>query len=161
KQAELEVSQARGAQMEARKQVGMSKESREKALEQLQAAEQARTEAVEQRDKAKQDATRADKALKDMDRRRQEQSDLREQALVAAKIAEESRDEALKVRGGAEGKLVNLYAGQGQRLMERGELLESFVWLAEALRLAQGDANREIPYRMRLATILSQCPRPA
>src|SRR5439155_24096102 len=73
---------------------------------------------------------------------------------------QEGREEALQGRGGAEGKLVRLYAGQGVRSMERGDLLESLVWLTEALRLAQGDARREAPHRLRLATVLGQCPRP-
>src|SRR5262245_42033278 len=119
-----------------------------------------RREMIEQRDKAKLDAERADKATQEMDRRRQEQANLREQAELAAKLAQEAREEALKGRGDSEGKLVHLFAGQGVRLMERGELLESLVWLTEALRLAQGDARREAPHRLRLAAILAQCPRP-
>jgi WD40 repeat protein/Flp pilus assembly protein TadD len=134
--------------------------AKSQALAQARQAEQARDEALEQRAQARQDAERADKATRDVDRRRQEQADLREQALVAAKLAEQARDEALKARGEAEGRLAQLYSGQGVRSMQRGDLLESLVWLSEALRLTQGDARREAPQRLRLALILRQCPRP-
>src|SRR5262249_32051532 len=124
------------------------------------ATEQARDEALEARDEALEKRDKADKAWRDMDRKRQEQTDLREQALVAAKVAEQARDEAVGSRKLAEGRLAQLYAGQGLRSMERGDLLESFAWLTEALRLGPADPSRDAPQRMRLAAILSQCPRP-
>jgi hypothetical protein len=124
----------------------------------LRAAEQARDEALEQRDKAKSNAKRADEALREADRRRQEQADLREQADVATKITEQGRLEVLKQRAEVEGRLARLYSGQGARLMENGELLESLLWSVEALRL-ESDANRQAAKRLRLSAILSQCPR--
>jgi WD40 repeat protein len=130
------------------------------ADDEVQELRKARDEAIEQREKAKQDAKRADAARQAVERQRQEQSDLRERAEVAANVAEQSRDDALKGRGGAEGKLAHLYAGEGLRAMERGELPEAFVWLTEALRLTHGDADREAAQRMRLSTVLAGCPRP-
>src|SRR5262249_20352545 len=149
-QAEAAMRQRGNAEEAMRMKIGL----------QVHDAEKARNEAIEQRDRAKLDAERADKATREMDRRRQEQADLREQAVVAAKVAEQVRDEAVGARKQAEGKLAQLYGGQGLRSMERGELLESFALLAEALRLEHGDAAREASQRTRLAAILMQCPRP-
>jgi WD40 repeat protein/Flp pilus assembly protein TadD len=160
RRAEEAHERALGAEVRAVQRGNFEEANRMKGAIQLQAAEKVRDEAIEQREQAKLAAERAENARRDADRKRQEQADLREQALVAAKVAEQARDEAIGSRKQAEGRLAHLYAGQGMRSMERGELLESFAWLAEALRLAPSDPAREAPQRMRLAAILTQCPRP-
>jgi WD40 repeat protein len=135
-----------------------TKQSR--ATDEAQELRTARDEAIEQREKAKLETKRADAARQVVERQRQDQSDARERAEVAAKVAEQARDETQKARSAAEGKLVQLYAGLGTRAMERGEFPESFVWLTEALRLAHADQRQETAQRMRLAAVLSECPKP-
>jgi WD40 repeat protein/Flp pilus assembly protein TadD len=130
------------------------------AVSQARAAEEARNEAIEARDKARLDAQRADQATQAMDKRRQEQANLREQAEVVSRHADIARQNAVNQHQQAEGRLIRLYAGQGARLLDQGELLEAFAWNTESLRLAAGDAAREAPARLQLASILSQSPRP-
>ncbi len=134
--------------------------AKNEAVSQARAAEESRNEAIEARDKARLDAQRADQATQGMDKRRQEQANLREQAEVAARHADIARQNALNQRQQTEARLIRLYAGQGARLLDQGELLEAFAWNTEALRLAGGDPTREAPARLRLASILSQSPRP-
>jgi WD40 repeat protein len=151
---------ARLAQQKADELRNEQSQKQTQADDEVQELRKARDEAITQREKAKQDVQRADASRQAVEKQRQEQSDLRERAEVAAKVAEESRDQALQGRGGAEGKLAHLYAGQGLRAMEHGELPEAFIWLTEALRLTQGDKDRETAQRMRLGAILTDCPRP-
>src|SRR5439155_1165061 len=82
-----------------------------RALSLLENAENARNEAIEHRDRAKLNAERADKAAREIERQRGEDGNLREEAVVATKLAEQARDDAVKARGEAERKLVRLYAG--------------------------------------------------
>jgi WD40 repeat protein len=56
-------------------------------------------------------------------------------------------------------RLVRLHVAQGAHALDRGDWLGSLVWFAEALRLDQGDAEREQPHRIRLGAVLRQCPR--
>ncbi|HMF15236.1 MAG TPA: hypothetical protein VKE94_23135, partial [Gemmataceae bacterium] len=143
RQAEEARERALAAEVRAQQRGNAEEAGRMKSAMQMRAAEQARDEALEKRDEALDKRDKADKALRDMDRKRQEQTELREQALVAAKVAEQARDDAVGSRKQAEGRLAKLYAGQGMRSMERGELLESFAWLAEALRLGPADPARD------------------
>jgi WD40 repeat protein len=135
-----------------------TKQSR--GADEAQELRNARDEAIEQREKGKQDVKRADAARQVVEKQRQEQAEFRERAEVAAKVAEQSRDEVQKARSTAEGKLVQLYAGQGTRAMERGEFPEAFVYLTEALRLGHSDPRQETVQRMRLASVIAACPKP-
>jgi WD40 repeat protein len=55
--------------------------------------------------------------------------------------------------------LVRLRVEYGVRQMEEKDLLSTFQWFAEGLKLDSGDANRAEMHRVRLATSLAQCPR--
>jgi WD40 repeat protein len=56
--------------------------------------------------------------------------------------------------------LVRLQVEKGIRLMQDGDGPGSLVWFAEALRLDAGEPAREEMHRLRLASVLRQCPRP-
>src|SRR5262249_10796596 len=114
----------------------------------------------EDRNAALQKATRAEKALQALDRRRQEEAAARGKAEEAARLADESRQEALRLHEQSLARLASLYAGAGKRFQDRHDLFEALPWSSEALRLAQGDSRREQALRMRLAAILAQSPRP-
>ena len=57
-------------------------------------------------------------------------------------------------------RLVQQYVANGVTLMDAGDLLGSLVWFSEALRRDQGDPKREDAHRIRLSSVLRQCPRP-
>ena len=55
--------------------------------------------------------------------------------------------------------VVHQYVANGTRLVNQGDLLASLLWYAEALRLDAGDPRREEPHRIRIASVLRQCPK--
>lgn len=152
-QAERRVQEA----LQARAQEVLS---RSQAKREAQDAALARDEALTQRDLARRDAQRADQARQEAERLRKDDVEARARAEAAARLAEQARQGDQKQRLLAEARLGRLYAGTGLRLMQNGDYPESLLWLTEALRLTPGGADQERPQRMRLAAVLSQCPRP-
>ena len=55
--------------------------------------------------------------------------------------------------------LVRLNTANGVRLMEERDLFNSLVWFTEALRLDQGNHDREYVHRLRIGSILQQSPK--
>ncbi|MBI2947272.1 MAG: protein kinase, partial [Verrucomicrobia bacterium] len=55
--------------------------------------------------------------------------------------------------------LVKWSTANGVRLMEERDLFNSLVWFTEALRLDQGNRDREYVHRLRIGSILQQCPK--
>ncbi len=56
-------------------------------------------------------------------------------------------------------KAVRQYVARGTELVNAGDLFGSLLWYAEALHLDQGDPRREEPHRIRIASVLRQCPK--
>jgi eukaryotic-like serine/threonine-protein kinase len=71
------------------------------------------------------------------------------QAQRATVSAEESRQRLLRMR-----------FDNGARLLEGGDLMQSLPWLMEAFKVDQGHPEQEARHRLRLASVLQQCPRP-
>jgi eukaryotic-like serine/threonine-protein kinase len=55
--------------------------------------------------------------------------------------------------------VVHQYVANGTRLANTGDLFGALLWYAEALRLDAGDPRREEPHRIRIASVLRQCPK--
>jgi len=55
--------------------------------------------------------------------------------------------------------VVRQYVANGTRLANDGDLFGSLLWYAEALRLDAGDPRREEAHRIRIASVLRQCPK--
>ncbi|MBI4660252.1 MAG: protein kinase, partial [Verrucomicrobia bacterium] len=55
--------------------------------------------------------------------------------------------------------LVKLSTANGVRLMDERDLFTSMVWFTEALRLDQGNRDGEYAHRLRIGSILQQCPK--
>jgi eukaryotic-like serine/threonine-protein kinase len=55
--------------------------------------------------------------------------------------------------------VVRQYVANGTDLVNQGDLFGSLLWYAEALRLDAGDRRREEPHRIRMASVLRQCPK--
>jgi WD40 repeat protein/tetratricopeptide (TPR) repeat protein len=140
------------------------------ALEKLrQALELAKTE----RDRADREA-RVARTAGDSERAQRRQAEVvGKQAVRRGRQAEQQRlvaldqqREANRQRRRAEQerkksyqRLAQLYVASGTRLVDEGDLLGSLPWFAEALKLDRGDARREETHRVRLASVLRQCPR--
>jgi hypothetical protein len=62
-------------------------------------------------------------------------------------------------RGLAEERQAQLYVVNGLRLTDQADWLGALPWFAEALRMSQGDPQRERPHRLRLAAMLKHCTR--
>jgi WD40 repeat protein/tetratricopeptide (TPR) repeat protein len=80
-------------------------------------------------------------------------------ALYQQRAAVRQRRLALQQQRIAEGRLARMDVTNGMRLAEEGDPLGALPWLADALRLEQGNAQREEMHRMRLASVLRQCPK--
>jgi WD40 repeat protein/serine/threonine protein kinase/tetratricopeptide (TPR) repeat protein len=104
----------------------------------LQQTEHARSAETEQRRLAQANEQRAVSAFADADRSR----------AAAEQSAAESRE-----------RLVRLHVANGVRLMDEGDLFSALPPLVEALRLDQGDAEREEVHRIRIGAVLRQCPK--
>ncbi|MGH7172504.1 MAG: beta-propeller domain-containing protein, partial [Gemmataceae bacterium] len=74
--------------------------------------------------------------------------------------SDQEREDALSRRAEASRKLVKMHVAAGTRLMESGDLSASLPWFVEALRLAEKEKLPVQTHRLRLAAVLSQCPRP-
>jgi serine/threonine protein kinase/WD40 repeat protein len=53
------------------------------------------------------------------------------------------------------------YVSNGLRLMDQGDLSGALLWFAEALQQDANDPERAELHRLRLGTLLRECPRPA
>jgi WD40 repeat protein/serine/threonine protein kinase len=59
----------------------------------------------------------------------------------------------------AERRQVRLIVTNGARLLDQGNYLDALPWFAEALKLERTDPERAERHRLRLASVLRQCPR--
>jgi WD40 repeat protein/serine/threonine protein kinase len=76
-------------------------------------------------------------------------------ALLAAAVLYESNRQRKRVTA----TLVRLQVSNGTRLMNEGDYFGSLLAFTEALRLDAGNAKREEPHRIRIASLLQQCPK--
>jgi WD40 repeat protein len=91
------------------------------------------------------------------ERRRADQArgDAERQAEHARRLqatAEEKADESHR-------RLVQQYVATGERLAEDGDPCSALAWLAEALDLDRGDADREQAHRIALHSLIRQAPQ--
>src|SRR5262249_41285446 len=56
-------------------------------------------------------------------------------------------------------RLVRSHVEAGTRLMDDGDFFGALLWFAEALNLDTGDPAREENHRIRIASVLRQCPK--
>jgi WD40 repeat protein/tetratricopeptide (TPR) repeat protein len=61
--------------------------------------------------------------------------------------------------GDVKQKLVRQYVLNGLNSLEANEPLSALPWFAKALELDEGDSERETLHRIRLASLLSSCPK--
>lgn len=77
---------------------------------------------------------------------------------AARKAAEEEEEKARRVAEQNRQLLVKNQLADGFALLEKGDLLSSLVWFAEALKHDEGQPLRERAHRVRLATVLRDSP---
>jgi WD40 repeat protein len=71
------------------------------------------------------------------------------------RLAEQSKELA----GQSRGRLLQLQIANAVRVMDQGDLTHSLLWLAEAFTNMAGDAAREEMHRIRIASVLENCPK--
>ena len=91
----------------------------------------------------------------------------RERAVAAEQLAEQARAEETQQREKATAKaqesldrLVRLQNANGIARLEEAELAASLPWFAEALGALQGKPEREELQRIRINSVLHECPKP-
>ncbi len=67
--------------------------------------------------------------------------------------------EAIRQRQVALRSLVRLHVSNGTRLMDEGDLFGALLSFTEALRRDAGNSNREECHRIRIASVLRDCPK--
>lgn len=99
--------------------------------------------------------------------REKEQRQLADQKGKIARQQEELAEQAAKEKTAAEQiaetrrkRLVRFNVDRGSQYMEDGDLLGSLPWFVEALRLDEGNPEREKLHRTRLAAVWARCPKP-
>jgi WD40 repeat protein/serine/threonine protein kinase len=75
------------------------------------------------------------------------------------KQALQARSSEAELRQFFQRNVVRQYVANGTRLMNEGDLFGSLLWYTEALRVDAGDPQREEPHRIRIASVLDQCPK--
>lgn len=90
----------------------------------------------------------------------------RERAVAAEQQADEARAQEARQREEATAKaheslerLVRLQNANGIALMAEDDLASSLPWFAEALNLQQGQPEREEMQRIRISSVLQECPK--
>ena len=84
--------------------------------------------------------------------RRREADSSREQAADAQKRAEHFAKEVAH-------QLARQYVDNGNLRLAQDDYFGSLLWFAEALRLDEGDPKLEATHRLRIGTLLRQCPK--
>src|SRR5207248_609557 len=80
-------------------------------------------------------------------------------AVAAWAEADKSRQAAEKSARESRERLVRLHVANSVRLMDEGDLFSALSPLVEALRIDQGNPERERVHRVRLGAVLRQCPK--
>jgi WD40 repeat protein/tetratricopeptide (TPR) repeat protein len=129
------------------------------AAELREAAIRTRDDAVKERDGFRKQMEQAFQDRLAEGKKRRDAEEAREEAKREAAQAEAARAIEARKREQAEEGVGRLYATQGGRLLDEGDLFGSLSWYAAALQKVQGNAKAEQLYRLRLATVQGQCPR--
>jgi WD40 repeat protein len=148
------------------------------ALRQAQAARQERAEAARknallvraadhgahvarlQRDEHNKRAKKETELRRQVEKQARDQVELRNKADERARDADEARQSAEATRAAATRELAALHVSHGAARMDGGDLAGALVTFVRALALAQRDRLPEDAHRLRIAALLSRCPRP-
>ncbi|HEV3255671.1 MAG TPA: protein kinase [Gemmataceae bacterium] len=112
----------------------------------------ANTDLIVARDEANQNAEKERAARKETGRHAAKERAARHDADTARGKAEAQAERSRQ-------QLVRQYVANGNRLVNDGDFIGALPWFAEALRLDRGRRAAEEVHRIRLGTVLRQCPR--
>jgi WD40 repeat protein/tetratricopeptide (TPR) repeat protein len=84
-----------------------------------------------------------------------ETAEARRLARENLRLAQQTKD----LSGQSRGRLLQLQIANAIRVMDQGDLTHSLLWLAEAFKNMEGDAAREEMHRVRIASVLENCPK--
>ncbi len=104
-------------------------------------------------------AIRASKAEAVATKERNAAVEAQGKAETARREADDQRQQAQAYAEENSERLMRSYVDHGVRLMDDGDLMGSLVWFAEALKLDEGNTDREYVHRVRIARVLKECPK--
>jgi WD40 repeat protein/tetratricopeptide (TPR) repeat protein/tRNA A-37 threonylcarbamoyl transferase component Bud32 len=78
--------------------------------------------------------------------------------ILARRKADKLEKEANAAAARSNRMLVRQYVSAANKLMEKGDLRLALPWAVEALALSDGDPEQELLHRMRIGSIMQQCP---
>jgi WD40 repeat protein/tetratricopeptide (TPR) repeat protein len=159
-EAVRERERAEQAAQEARRQRQQHDEARAGWITGLRDAEAEKQAARIERDEKRQQAFAEEKLRKRAEQVAREQAQLRAAAEERAGEAEAARKLAAAARDDALTRLDRLSVGQGVALMRTGDPTGALLPFVEALATARREKRPEEAHRLRIAGVLSQCPRP-
>jgi WD40 repeat protein/tetratricopeptide (TPR) repeat protein len=113
-----------------------------------------------QRDLERQRATDEELLRKQAQKQSIDIGSQRAQAEERARDADAARVAAVALRTETVRQLARLYVSQGTALMDSGDLTGALVPFVRALSSAHGEKLPEDAHRLRIAAMLSRCPRP-
>jgi WD40 repeat protein/tetratricopeptide (TPR) repeat protein len=117
-------------------------------------------QASQQRDQERQRGMDEEGLRKQAEKQVLEIGKQRTQAEERARDADAARAAAVALRTETARQLARLYVGQGTALMDSGDLTGALVPFVRALSSAHGEKLPEEAHRLRIAALLSRCPRP-
>jgi WD40 repeat protein/tetratricopeptide (TPR) repeat protein len=86
-------------------------------------------------------------------------AEARDEAKRQAKTARGHADKEKEERRKREKALARLYVSNGAQALDRGDLFGSLPWFVAALKIEKDDPRQAEVHRIRLHTVLQQCPR--
>ncbi|MBI5774700.1 MAG: protein kinase [Verrucomicrobia bacterium] len=83
----------------------------------------------------------------------------RDRAMQSERLAKQQRVLAERSADESRHHLLRLNVGNGVRLLDDGDSAGALLWFIEALKLEGGDHDREESFRIRIGSVLQECPR--
>jgi WD40 repeat protein/tetratricopeptide (TPR) repeat protein len=159
-----EVNHLRRQAESARQEGREAREERARATatdaRRIQGSEDRARQTARERDEERKRATEEERRRKLAEKGSAETNRLRLRAEEQARDADAARVAAVALRSEANRQMARLYVGQGTALLNSGDLTGALVPFTRALSVAHAEKLPEDAHRLRIAALLSCCPRP-
>jgi WD40 repeat protein/tetratricopeptide (TPR) repeat protein len=163
-QAHSEAQQRRDEAEQAAEQVQAARKERDEAARRntllVRAADHGAHAARLERDEQRKRAIKEGERRRQAEKQSRDEAELRGKAEERARDADDARQAAETARVATSRQLAGLHVSHGAALMDAGDLSGALLPFVRALAMAQRDKLPEDAHRLRLAVVLSRCPRP-
>jgi WD40 repeat protein/tetratricopeptide (TPR) repeat protein len=159
-EAERWHRQAERSALEGREMLDEHNRAKRRDADRLRAAEDKTQLAFAERDKERQRAMQEERQRRSAEKLTREQAQRRAQAEERARDSDAARTAAVAARAESARHLARLHVAHGTALMDTGDLSGALVPFVRALSVARAEKLPEEVHRLRIAAVLSRCPRP-